>query len=266
MSTKIYNGRIIRAPIGKAYDLLIRQKPAAVQIGRNLEIAFMANIAADKIDKARFDGEELDSPLFQAWNEMSDRVREIKKTQRRDPAVDFECELWLFPYKEQTLVIPNAEARELQSWFDNLPFVEDYAYWDNSDPDDNVDKKIWKQRERDWNKVLPGAGVPLDRCLVFSIHAGGAPYPADPEEAVKYIRSVEDRLEALARRLVIQDVYKAMLDEKQKEDPDWKPEGFGLYFKAEKELRSNPELLQAKKKAIQPFVREITAADLSYRS
>lgn len=266
MSTKIYNGRIIRAPIGKAYDLLIKRKPEAVQIGRNLELAFMANSAAEKIDKARVDGEESDSPLFHAWTEMSDRVREIKKTQRRDPAVDFECELWLFPYKEQVLAILNTESRELQQWFDGLSFVEDYSYWDNSDPDENIDKKVWKQRERDWNKVLPGAGVPLDRCMVFSIYGGGAPYPADPDEAVKHIRPTEDRLEALARRLVIQDVYKAMLDEKQKEDPDWKPEGFAFYFKAEKELNSNPELLRAKKEEIQPSVREITTADLSYRN
>ncbi len=265
MSTKIYNGRIIRAPIGKVYDLLIEKKPEAVLIGRNLEIAWMAIRAAEKIDKARIEGEEKKGALFEAWTEMTDRISEIKKTQRRDPAVDIECELWLFPLKDQTLVIPNSEAKDLREWFDALSFVEDYAYWDNTDPDEDVDKKTWKQRERDWNKVLPGAGVPSDRCLIFALYQGGMVFPAEPEEAIKHIPPAEKRLTKIVRQEAVAEKFQAKCDAKKKENPEWKMEGFGLYFEAEKEALSDPEFLQAKREHLKTHVREITIADLSYR-
>lgn len=265
MSTKIFNGRIIHAPIGKAYDLLIKSKPAAVLIGRNLEIAWMAKRAAEMIDKARIEGEEKKGALFDAWVEMSDRISEIRKTQRRDPAVDIGCELWLFPLKDKTLVLVNSEAKDLREWFDKLPFVEDYSYWNNTDPDENVDKRTWKQRERDWNKALPGSGVPSDRCLSFAMYQGGMVFPAEPGEAVAHIPPAEKRLDRIVRQAATAEKFQAKCEAKKQENPEWELKGFGLYFEAEKEALSDPEFLQAKREEFKTHIRDITLADLSYR-
>lgn len=32
-------------------------------------------------------------------------------------------------------------------------YIEDFAYWDNTDPDENVSKKEWKERERVWDSI-----------------------------------------------------------------------------------------------------------------
>jgi hypothetical protein len=32
-------------------------------------------------------------------------------------------------------------------------YIEDFAYWDNTDPDENISKKEWKERERVWDSI-----------------------------------------------------------------------------------------------------------------
>jgi hypothetical protein len=56
MSVKIYAGRMIPAPIGRAYAMLMEAKPQAATLGRNLQIAWMAKRAAEMVDRARIDG------------------------------------------------------------------------------------------------------------------------------------------------------------------------------------------------------------------
>lgn len=232
MSTKIYGGRMIAAPIGRAYDMLLAVRPQAVEIGTDLQHEWMTRRAVELIDAAALKGEVADAPIFAAWQELLDGVREIRVSQRRRPDIDFEFELWLFPLGRRTLMLVHTEQSRMREWVDALPFVRDHSYWDNTDRDENVDARTWASRRRDWEKVLPGAGVPSDRSLTMTMFNHDFAMPVKASDALRHAPTLDARVAAVARRRHIDEVYAAMLEQARSEDPDYKPEGFGAIIEA----------------------------------
>lgn len=265
MSTKIYNGRILAGPIGKVYGLLLAAKPEAVAIARGLEASWLARRATHMIDDARIKDVVVAHPLSDAWSEFMDRRRAVQREGRRDPAIDFELELWLFPRRSTTLAIVNTEQRELREWFDRQPWVSDYSYYDNTDPPDDLTARQWRARRRAWDAVLPGAGVPSERCLTFSIADGGQYRFFGTDEVLRHAPTIEERL----RRVVDQrltDRHHARLTREEKEkDPDFDPKGFSLVFRAVDAAKADVEGRRAVEAELAPMVRAIGADDLTGR-
>lgn len=55
--------------------------------------------------------------------------------------------VWITPGKKFVLATPHGERSnhvKLPSW------VERYGYWDNTDPEEGVSDREWRQREKDW--------------------------------------------------------------------------------------------------------------------
>lgn len=99
------------------------------------------------------------------------------------PDLDLGCKVCIFPLKGKMLGLfagglgLSGKDHEM---FMRQPWVQDYAFWDSTDPDETVSEAEWKQRELDWDEALPGIGIPkatgLIRELVDPLDvAGGNP-------------------------------------------------------------------------------------------
>lgn len=239
MSVKIYAGRMIPAPIGRAYEMLIEVRPQVAVMGRDMQNAWMAQRAVEIVDKAALAGETAASPLFNAWQELVDKIRDIRATRHRSPGEDFQFDLWLFPLGRRTLVIPHTEQEAFTGWLDRLPFVEKYEYYDNTDRPDEVDARTWRRRRSDWEKVLPWGGSASDTCLTMGMFNHEYFMVPQADEAMRHAPSLEARVATHARRRHVDETYGAMIEEARRDDPDFKPEGFGMFLDAEKQARDD---------------------------
>jgi hypothetical protein len=180
MSVKIYGGRRLDGGIAKVYPRLLAVKPQAQAIAQKLTNRFMAHQMVTMPKSANM--------FTQAWTEMADRQHRIVTTMRRDPSVDFNFDILLFPGKSQTLAILQAERDEYEEWFDSLDWVHDYAYWTNTDRPDDMTKKMWDLRGEAWDKALGESSVPADNCLLFQFASSSRirpPKMSDLEETIK---------------------------------------------------------------------------------
>lgn len=63
--------------------------------------------------------------------------------------------------------------------------IEEYGYWNNTDPPEGVTDEEWAQREQDWNQALPGPGIP-SRCGLCTAEI------LDPEQLFSIFRICAD--------------------------------------------------------------------------
>lgn len=204
MSTKIYNGRLIAAHLHEAYDVLMEIKSQIKETGESLIAAWLVNDTVRKIDNQHIKrtGEKI--TIIESWNEFLDRNKKIKTQGYRDPAIDFECEAWIFPVSDKTLIIFNTEKSEFRKIVDENKNVYNYGYWDNTDPDPDCTEEEWFQRGKDWDNALGETGVPNDRCLIMSMFSGERFIP-DRNEIIKHLPSKEDRANMLGKQFHIKD-------------------------------------------------------------
>lgn len=267
MSIKIRNGRVIRAPIGRVYDMLMQAKPEIGAIGRELEIGLMADMAARAVDMALLKDERPpEYPLFDAWTKLLDDIAEIRKTGYRNPRCDFSADAWIFPMSmRKTLVLLNTEQRRMQEWFDALSDVEDYAYWNDTDRDEGTSENEWRQRQQDWMRAMPIGSAPSDRCLTMTLYNPERAFMAKAEEALPLVKPLERRIDEHALNRHVQEVYDAMIALEREKDPDFKPDGFSMYFKAERTARTDMDRRAAIRAEVAGRLRPLTPEDLGPR-
>jgi hypothetical protein len=205
MSTKIYNGRLIAAHLHEAYDLLMKIKSQIKETGESLIAAWLVNDAVRKIDNQHIKRTSEKITIIESWNEFIDRNKKIKTQGYRDPSIDFECEAWIFPVNDKTLIIFNTEKSEFRKIIDENENIHNYGYWDNTDPDPDCTEEEWIQRGKDWDNALGETGVPNDRCLIMSMFSGERFIP-DRNEIIKHLPSKEDRAKSLARQFHINEI------------------------------------------------------------
>lgn len=143
MSTKIYTGfKVKTKSFSKILELVEQFRPKVIKV------------ANEKLDN--FKG------TFDEWQA---RVDKIKKTNLRDLAVDTDFELVLFPTKNNYIIgIVYSENYELINEWMKSPLVENYSYWNNTDPPEKFSDKEWVKREKDWNAVL------IEKSCVTAMH------------------------------------------------------------------------------------------------
>lgn len=170
----------------------------AKELALNLLKGVIARMVAFTIDARRMRNEPYPHVLYATWQDVVDRQNEIKQTGVRDPEVDFGLELHLFPRAYDVLIDVTTEQAELQAWFDKLPFVEDFSYWDNTDPPENATSAEWESRCQAWNEVLPYGATMSERCLTFEITPVGPAFVPTVDEIIRHLPDDSRRLSALA--------------------------------------------------------------------
>lgn len=265
MSTKIHRGRVISAPLFRAYQMLMELKPEIGKMGEEMQHRWMVEAAVNMIDREAIKGSSINSPLIKAWTDLIDRHKACKATMRRDPEIDFEFDLWLFPLKTKTLLIVQTEQNEFLQFLDRQPFIEDYSYWDNADRNENITAEDWRKRKKDWDLVLPMGSAPSDRCLVMAMFNSDAIFPPDVKKALKYVPAMDRRIDTLTKSQHLNEVYSQLVEKAKSENPDYKPEGFGLYYNALEIVKKQEDRHTAIHTEISGILNKITSDDLISR-
>lgn len=209
MSTKIPNGFVLHeTDFSRIHEMITDWREELSTLQREGVAHFLADRASfliDSVDCGRPLSLDIDgrSAAGIAWDELTDRRKEIAKTGHRDPAVDFDFQMTLHPHQGRVYGIVFSEQREwVQAWMAKSG-VERFAYWDNTDPEDGVSNKAWKARGRIWDDILDrNGGVPA--MSGFSVKCTDSFIPSpQPEEIAERLPTFDERVTRMAVEKVV---------------------------------------------------------------
>ena len=171
MSTKIYNG--FRWDVADWQEALVK--------------AFVFKPVLDRYAQEvlrRYLELPVGVTLADRWMSWIDRRNKMRRTNRRDPLVDTDFSLVLFPVAGLSVPgILGMVFTEQQAWqkaWLEQPGVCEYAYWDNTDEPEDMSLEDWQERKRNWGIALPDAcAVPAMRGFSIELMDRYGPLPAD---------------------------------------------------------------------------------------
>ena len=86
-------------------------------------------------------------------------------TQKKQTGDDDKMELLLFMHEKSILGIPFFGRSSILKWFKEEfegKIFQEYGFWDNTDPLENVSKKQWNQRKKAWSSVFEHSSFPAE--------------------------------------------------------------------------------------------------------
>lgn len=166
MSTKIYTGFKFRGTIHELLDTIETFRP------------WIAARAQEQLGRFLVPGQV----KMTDWLDMR---RQMKRTGERNPLVDTDFQICVFPRLKGWIGIVYTEH---DAWFRewlSLPKVSEYWYWDNSDAPKGMPARAWRQRRHDWERALlnKGHGVPAMHGLTIDVSDPLGPMPISVEKA-----------------------------------------------------------------------------------
>lgn len=213
MSTKIYDGFVISPSITGLEGLnkeLIKFRKELIPIINDGYWDYLAVMAHNFIDNKAFgiiDETDEKIAFWYAEHRLCKAIKVIEERQIRDPFVDYDCSLVLFPHKNRIYGIIYTEQKKIRELWSNKKFVKGYGYWNNTDPEDNVTDKEWKERGEIWDKILSDDnglhGIPSMNG--YTVECTGKFYTYDIQnldEIIKRIPSFNHRVNRIAQNLV----------------------------------------------------------------
>lgn len=250
MSTRIYGGKIVRLPIIEVHKRLLSLRAAIAQKGAEIIDREIAALTAKKFDQISLGKNEIPQNVHKAsdlasiaFHEVRDRFKEIYKSGYRDPSIDTKFKIYLFPRGDDTLFMVDCEQEEMIKILTDEDWVEDYHYQNASDRPDSISEKDWRQREEDWDEVMP-SGIPAHTCLLFQMF-DGEPYMHTKVDRVwNLIPAVEARVRRWAEDNYIMKNY----------DSD---RGVSQVFELLETYRESATLQSKYQEAIRPFIVNI---------
>lgn len=140
-------------------------------------------------DLEGYEGKNLSNLSLHIITSHRDQIRKMDDNNPYcfTPDLDLGCKVCIFPLEHKTLGLfagglgLSGKDHEM---FMRQPWVQDYAYWDSTDPDETVPPAEWKQRELDWDEALPGIGIPKNTGLIREL--------VDPLDAASNIPTPDD--------------------------------------------------------------------------
>ena len=233
MSVKLYDGMIL-VPSG-IHNILkgvnaLREKirPVRSRMINDILVRTSVEISDDfylsGIDRYKKDLDfEGRSPFWAAHEYINHRVSEIARTRMRDPEVDFEFKLSIYPVPgtKRVLLYPEFEQPEFLDILRNeTDFVQPYGYWNNTDPDPEVPSAVWNRRRRDWNMVWEDPNTSTNGGFVITVSTGDL-HMAELRSIVAEagytndIISDERRIKRLVHRDASRDFHNIVPEEKR---------------------------------------------------
>lgn len=94
------------------------------------------------------------SPWHYATTQVMDRQKEIKKTGFRDGPVDFSFDLAILPHETGVYGRIYTERGAWQRLWMEKDFIEEFAYWDDSEPNEDIPQDEWEERGRIWDEIF----------------------------------------------------------------------------------------------------------------
>lgn len=162
MSIRIYKGFVVdTADFRELYAKVAAFRPWVLEQANAQLDRFMENMSVA-------------GPVA-AYDVWQDRRETVRRTNRRDPAVDTQFTLSFIPLADKTLGIAYVES---SAWFEawlRQPGVAYYGYWTSEDCPSDVADADWEQRGRDW-AILGGSPV-SERSFSIELLAPQQPVP-----------------------------------------------------------------------------------------
>lgn len=208
MSIKIYNGfKIPEMTLGDLKKHITQLQESANALVKTKQDKYLGTRATTFLDRCTIFNQmgelEKSSAFSRAWAELQERQRLVKQTKRRDPDVDFEFELTFFPLHGCILGIYYCEHKDLARLWMQQPFVQEYGYWDNTDPADGVSEQEWSAREENWKTALLSSnGVPCQNG--FSITITDSFYTPEIKNIIKHVPNLKIRATEFALDVMFQ--------------------------------------------------------------
>lgn len=184
MSTKIYGGFRITQPGATDFmglQALLNELSAKItEVARAETNKHVLRSAIDRFDQDSLrkaglikasetedDGRDPDEDVRGGYItcailRLLERTTKVEQTHQRDPSIDMECEVVLFPHESGLYGIAYTENRVIESAFFASEGIERFAYWNNTDRPNDVSEEAWEVRGRLWHELLPGSGVPAE--------------------------------------------------------------------------------------------------------
>lgn len=206
MSVKIHNGYRLTGPARDPFDLTAALTTTLRPTYRALYSATLARLACLTLDTWNHitPPDAPSGPVATAWIEMHDAQHEIQKTRRRNPAMDFQCDLAVLrdpaDLDGPRYGLLYTERPEYTKAFNAIPGVEAWPYWNNTDPPGETTTSEWETRRDTWARVLPGCTAPATIGLTWNLlgdYDGLDPIEIRNDVAAA-IPPVEQRARALA--------------------------------------------------------------------
>lgn len=209
MSTFI-NGHRSTASITQIHRELVGMRERVAEIGGRIIDKAIADEVANRFDRistgrtkipeGQKTARNIASTIFKATDT---RFLEIAKSGYRDPAVDTSFDIYLFPDKDQTLLILNCEQREMIDHVVERLSLSDHHWQDSTDRPEGLTSVVWNRRRKDWDRVMP-SGVTAHTCLTYSLFDGRPWRHADRDRMWTLIPDVEERIRRTARDMTIE--------------------------------------------------------------
>ena len=155
MSTKIYTGFRFKTKDWNAiHRMLMRYRQQLEPLVKDKIVDMYARLSTKALDcrACNIDLIKNDKKSAYTWalDTIESRIKETRKTGLRDPLIDFDCEIALLPLSNGVVLgIIYTEQQEFINLWMRKKNVEEYAYWNNTDPPDHITEKEWQQRSKD---------------------------------------------------------------------------------------------------------------------
>lgn len=229
MSLKAYDGMMSRKSIKYIQDEIIKRLDRLKELSENKLAEKYAELFYEHIDKQR---NVIDSINFDAINEdvMKDKISKIKIDDettifsyifqaskilsesyfRNEFTVNLNISLSAI-HNKKILIYPIINVNEHKPIL--LEFLEDWYCQNGSDPDENVSRRQWKQREKDWYEFNDRSGFnmtiqlfdPTNYRHSLNKNFRGAEMT---KKVLEYIPSDETRIRRIARNEIIKNYEK----------------------------------------------------------
>lgn len=139
--------------------------------------------------------------------------------------VDFNFSIAIYPLEDKIIGMTFCEDPNMRNYFNSQSEVSEYGYWNNVDQPDNVDNSAWEQREKDWNKALPGIGVPKESMYVREIITIYNSVPECPEisDIIHLFEDTEELRLKVAKKKLLSEKFHEAFEQYKSENGDVPP-------------------------------------------
>lgn len=205
MSFTVFDGVKIEnvSSIIEAFDFLVSFKQGMKDIVQEDKARTILTISCLLYDQYHVSGVD----AFEAHD--TKRIPLLTAMHRLD-AVDkeqnTEYNIGLREIGKYIVAVPFLKDKVSYKLFMDDPRVTPWGYWDNVDPDETASKKEWKLREKVWNEVFEGDGIPAESLLMVRMF--DTKYVIPEDKFMQTLPTVEERETALANTLGMDAEYR----------------------------------------------------------
>ena len=155
MSTKVYEGILIDQQYD-FWEIVHGIRETCENVFKELNIAYTIESLYDEytqyiVQCYKNSDYQLDAGLF---------TTAFHKHKEDTLTKPLGCSVYLYPPLDngRTLGYVQSSSPQHYETLIKLPYISDYAYWNNTDKPDSISGSEWAQRKDDWNTLFPSVG------------------------------------------------------------------------------------------------------------